>query len=1137
MTRIWRSLLCTLALPCITFAQTNTPPKIVPGKLPSPSQLHAPKTAPDYSHEPFVIEHYITTVRFENDGTGERDLSARIRVQTSAGADALKELVFGYRSPAEEINIRFVRVHKPGGTVANVATDPSTSVVKDVPIALAADAPAYASAKERHILVSSLQPGDILEYEIGTRITTPEAPGEFWFQQDFLDNAIVLDEELKIDLPQARAVVLKSTGFPYGTSQSGGRVVYSWKHTNLTNRADNDPTSPEALARAAKFPDVQLTSFANWQQLARWYANLGKDRANPTPEIRAKAQQLTAGRATDIEKIQALYDYISKSVRYVDIPLGLVGYQPHSAAEIFANQYADAKDEQVLLAAMLNAVGIPSDAALIPYVRKLDVSVPSPAQLDHVIVAVPQASDLLWMDSTAEVAPFRLLTSPLRDKSALVISADGAGKLAQTPQDPPFLSTQKVEIDGHVGDLGKLVATVHYSLRGDMEFVLRRAFHTTPEAQWKDLGETILSLDGVRGNVISVKPGDPLDTSGPFEIAIEFAEPNFLDWSAAKARFALPMLTPGMPDLPQKSTQPIAIGSPLDVTTQLKLVLPDRFTSQAPIGSSVSRDYAEFKSAYQFKDHTLTAARTLNFKMRALPASRAGDYQAFTRSVAADENQSLLVVNTEAARNGENAASASGSAASNAAEASSVVVPQNARPDELLEAGSASLDAGNPRSALPLFRRAVVLDPQHQQAWNDVGLAYMQLGDLDSAIAAFRKQIEIDPSNEHSFDYLGVALERQEKYDDAADAYRHQIALSPLDPVAHGALGGLLLNQRRYAEAIPELDKATVLSPENAGLEIKLGEAYLNSGDEKKSLDAFEKGISMAPAPAIWNSVAVQLADHKVALDRAQQYAESAVAAVDAKLQSADLSKPANEHVNDAATLGILWDTLGWVHFQKADINIAEKYIRASWQLDQRGESADHLAQIDQKSGAKDEAIHMFALSLAAPHPDSETRARLTLLLGGNSKIDELVAQANPVLEKLRTIPAGNFPKSSAGMAQQESAGAHDNTAPTATENTEANQVSSRSEHPNLQAEFLIVFSPAQTKAHVDAVQFVSGAASLRPLADRLRALDYGMLFPDATPIKIIRRGTLSCSASSAACSFTLAPAEDLRAAPEPSPN
>jgi tetratricopeptide (TPR) repeat protein len=1103
MNRVWRILICTLSLAAIAAAQTKAPPKPASIKTnPSPTQP-AGKVTPPNSREPFVIEHYLTAVRFESNGAAERDISARIRVQSDAGAQGLKELIFGHRSPGEQVDMHLVRVHKADGTVANAAAD----VVKDIPIALANDAPAYADAKEKRIAVPALHPGDVLEYEIATRMTIPLSPRNFWFQQNFIDNAVVLDEDLKIDVPENRTVILESPGFPHETSHANGRTIYLWKHANLTGHSDSDPASPAALQRAAKLPDVQLTSFANWQDVARWYADLERGRDDPTPEIRAEAQQLIEGRATQIEKVQALYDYVSKSIRYIDIPLGLDGYQPHSAAEVFANQYGDAKDERILLAAMLRAVGIESSTALIPYVRKLDAAVPSPAQLDHVITAVPDGNDLLWMDPTAEVAPFRLLTSPLRDKSALLVSADGLGKIVRTPQDPPFPSTQRVEIDGQVSELGKLTATVHYFLRGDTEFVLRRAFHTTPPDQWKQFGQTILSLDGVHGDATSVSPGDPTDTRNSFEIEIKFTQLNFLDWDAARVRIALPMLTPSMPDLPAKNTQPINLGSPLDVTTQLKLVLPARFTAQVPVAISVARDYAEFKSSYQFEEHTLTATRTLNFTMRELPASRASDYQTFARSVAGDENQSLLVVNAENVPGNATVAGAPGNPAPVAS-----AVPKNVQPDELLETGSVLLDSRNAPSALPLFLRAVELAPNHPQAWNDLGLAYMQLGQLDDAVSSFRKQIEINPSNEHSYNYLGVALQQQQKYDDAVDAYRKQIELNPLDPVAHGALGGLLLIQQRYADAVLELDKATILSPENAGLQIKLGEAYLDSGDEKNALDAFDKGIAMTPAPAVWNDVALLLANRKVALNRAQQYAESAIAATSSKLKNADLSNPAGNHLNDVATLGILWDTLGWVHFQKGDLETAEKYIRASWNLDQRGEAADRLAQIDEKRGKKDQAIQMFSLALAVPHPDPETRARLTLLLGGNAQIDALVNQAKPSLVKLRTFPAGTIPKPAAGAAKPEAAGATGDT----------------------DAEFLIVFSSGAKKNqvdNVDAVQFISGSAKLRPLADRLRSLDYGKIFPDSSPLEIIRRGTLSCSAKIGDCNFTLAPAEDLRAA------
>ena len=69
--------------------------------------------ASNYSQEPFVIEQYYTTARFENDGTSQRDLAVRIKVQSDAGVQQLGEVVFGYNSGNEQMEVRSVRVHKP----------------------------------------------------------------------------------------------------------------------------------------------------------------------------------------------------------------------------------------------------------------------------------------------------------------------------------------------------------------------------------------------------------------------------------------------------------------------------------------------------------------------------------------------------------------------------------------------------------------------------------------------------------------------------------------------------------------------------------------------------------------------------------------------------------------------------------------------------------------------------------------------------------------------------------------------------------------------------------------------------------------------------------------------------------------
>jgi tetratricopeptide (TPR) repeat protein/transglutaminase-like putative cysteine protease len=1070
VTRFCAILLCLLSLPPEISAQNHRPAAAATAHAVPRAASPLKQAAALDSKEPFIIEQYATTARFENDGTGERVLAVRVRVQSDAGAQQLRQLAFNFNSGNEQIDVRYVRVRKPDGAIVNAAADD----VKEIIAPIVRDLSAYAGYKEKQITVPALAVGDELEYEIATRTVTPFAPGEFWFAHYFVRSAIVRDERLEISVPETRKVILKSAaGVPYETRQADGRTIYLWKHANLSLASD-DSAKNQPNAPGAKPADVELTTFAGWDAVARWYVKISQGRDDPIPEIRAKTDELTHGETETLAKVQTLYDYVSTSIRYRELQLGQGGWAPHTAGEVLSNKYGDSQDKNVLLAAMLKAAGISSDAVLIPYTRKLDASVPSPAQFDHVITIVPLVTGPIWMDTTTEVAPFQLLASPLRGKSALLVPANGVGRIVETPADPPFVSTQHVDIDGRVSDLGKLTARAHYAMRGDTELVLRLAFHRTPQAQWKELGQTILSLDGIHGEVTAVKPADPLAAHDPFVLDIEFAQPNFLDWSAARETTPVPLLAIGLPDPPANAAKPVELGSPLSVIVKLKLDFPPDLAAQPPVASSVARDYAEFKSSYRFEDHSLSAERSLDFKMRTLSASRTDDYRDFSRAVTADQNRALVITRT-----------AHGTPA----------VPSSATADDLVEAGLALLNAGNAGAAIPLFSRAVELDPHHQQAWNDLGLANLRAGKLDEAAAAFRKQLEINPADEHANDYLGLALERQNKDAEAAAAFRKQIAINPLDVAAHAALGEILLAQHEYSQAAPELDKATILAPENPELQISLGRALLNTGNEQKALAAFEKAAALSPTPLVWNDIAFNLAESKLDLDKAQQYAELAVRATVAALGKIDLEHVTPGQLRQVTSIAASWDTLGWVHFQKGDSDIAERYVRAAWLLDQNGEMGDHLAQVYEKRGEKDRAVETYALALAAPHSIPETRARLTLLLGGNSQIDDLMKQATPKLVSLRTISAGKLLDE------------------------------------NVSADFFVVLSPGEKSAHVDSVRFISGSEKLRPLADRLRSLDYGAMFPDASAAKLIRRGTLTCSAKDSGCVLVLNRAEDARAA------
>jgi tetratricopeptide (TPR) repeat protein len=1100
-------LLCALLAATATSQQVTPAPEPKP-RLPqagssSPEQsnadknpIEAPQKSPadkaaekdsakshDYSQESFVIEQMRSRYRFEADGTGRKELVARIRVQSEAGVQQWGQLQVGYNSANEKVEIPYVRVLKEDGSVVKAGDD----AVQDLSAPIEREAPVYTDYRQKHITVPGLRPGEVLEYDLVTIIHTPLAAGQFWTEYEFDKNNIILDETVDVDVPANRTLKLKNkAGMDPTIKEEKGRRIYHWTSSHLERedeKSDGDKKKKKKHNPDDDRPDIQLTTFESWEQIGRWYAALEKDRRMPTPEVRAKADELTKGFSSDLDKTQALYDYVAKNFRYVSLSLGVGRYQPHASSDVFHNQYGDCKDKHTLLASMLEAEGLHASSVLINSSRKLDPDVPSPSQFDHVITLLPLSQgdkkEEVWMDTTAEVAPFRLLAFSLRDKQALVIppaelTTAAAPHLEETPADTPMPDTEASQIEGKVNDIGKLEAHVHYEFRGDEELLLRSVFRRVPQANWQRVVENVNASLG--GDVTNVKISDPAATREPFTMSYDVSKVNFLDWSKKKTEIVLPLVQFSLPEVDDDDTdadsEPLKLGPKAEYSYNIKLELPAKYSAHAPLAFSLKRDYAAYEAAYKVDGGTFTATRKLEMHQSELPAARASDYLSFRRAVSSDLAQQLAVESSVAG---------------------APVPPPDMKADDLVESGRAAISSGNLAVGIALLKRATEVDPKNKVAWNNLGLAYFAERDDQHAIEAFQKQIEVNPYDDYAYNNLGRVYWNERKYDDAVKAFNKQLENNPLDKFAHGNLGGMYAEWHKYDLAVPELEKAASLTPDNAELQVSLGDAYLNLGQDDKALTTFDHAIELSATPLVWNNIAYQLSLKKSHLDKAQQYAESAVSATAAALRNVSLDRLSQQDLPLVSSLIAYWDTLGWVHFAQGDLSTAEKYVAAAWGLGHHGEVGDHLGQIYEKRGEKDRALRTYALSMNGLRPIPETRDRLASLAGGDAKADAAIAQHKLELQNLRTIDLGKT---------------------TQTGNADF---------------FILLSGGAGSQTRVDAVRFVSGDEKLKSFSEALRTADYHLTFPDDTPVKVFRRGTLSCSVTTGKCEFVLILPDDVR--------
>lgn len=521
--------------------------------------------------EAYVIEQVLNSESYEADGTGTYDSQARIHVLSQAGVQQFGLINFTYQKNFQTVDIDYVRVRKTDGTVISTPIDTAQDLESEVTRA----APFYSDLREKHIAVKSLSAGDVLEWHSVTHIFKAIAPGHFWSSYGFTRAGIVQDERYRLSVPRDMYAKVKSTEIQPEVRVEGDRRIYEWKRSQPKDQ-EEDLKLKYGPPFLQPRPDILISSFKTWDDVGRWYDSLQRDRVLPSPEVKARAAELTRNAKNDDEKMRALYAFVATQFRYIGVAFGIGRYQPHSAADVLDNSYGDCKDKHTLVASLLAAVGIEASPALISSTHAIDADVPSPGQFDHVITAVRGGSGLIWLDTTSEVAPFGMLTANLRDKDALLIPSNGAATLVKTPEKLPVANEDVFRIHGTLSDSGELKATFEDEVRGDGEIGLRSAFHMVAEPKWKDLVQGISYNMGYAGTVSEVTASAPEKTVEPFRFGYSYDRTDYSDWVNNKR------ITPPLPPIAlfnlndeyKKSGEPVRLGTPGALDYSADLTLP-----------------------------------------------------------------------------------------------------------------------------------------------------------------------------------------------------------------------------------------------------------------------------------------------------------------------------------------------------------------------------------------------------------------------------------------------------------------------------------------------------------------------------------------------------------------------------------
>ena len=453
-------------------------------------------------------------------------------------------------------------------------------------------------------------------------------------------------------------------------TQSGGNQ-WQWSLSDIKGIRKEDDMPPlvgvmgQMLVSFYPPGGAAANGFTNWEQMGRWYANLTTGRRDASNEIKQKAAELTASAPTQLDKMRAIARFMQQDVRYVAIELGVGGWQPHSAAEIFSHRYGDCKDKATLMSSMLSAIGVESYYVAINTERgSITADTPANQGFDHVIIAiklpegvndaslvatvtVPKVGRVLFFDPTNEFVPFGQIGGYLQANYGLLVTSDG-GQLVELPEQPLNMNSITRTAKFTLDPTGKLEGSVEEMRMGDRAWTQREALRavTSNTERIKPieslLAGSLSNFHITKASIVNLAHNDQ-----PFGFNYTFEADNY-----AKTAGDLLLVRPrvigsksrGILETKEPRQFPIEFEGPVQDTDNFEITLPAGYqVDELPPPVDADFGFASYHSKTEVKGNVIDYTRTFEVKELSVPVNKADQLKKFYRIIASDERNTAIL--------------------------------------------------------------------------------------------------------------------------------------------------------------------------------------------------------------------------------------------------------------------------------------------------------------------------------------------------------------------------------------------------------------------------------------------------------------------------------------------------------------
>ena len=550
--------------------------------------------------------------------------------------------------------------------VWSIAADGHPYTLKDNEIAEVGDdeyGMLYVDLHAKAARAPAADPGAIVAYEY-ERTMRPYVQEYTW---DFQDSIPTLHSVFDLILPSDwhySAAARKDSGVVASQPAVGH---YRWQIDHVSGIDTEDvPMVPDFGSMAGRLVvrysrDSQPTGDARWTSVGDWYTTLATPSAQVTPEIAATAKGLVAGQSDFTARMQSIANYMQRNIRYVGIEIGIGGYRPHTADEVFRNRYGDCKDKATLLRAMLESIGTHSTWVLVDTRRGfVDPNVPS-IDGNHAIAAIEvpdgysnpllesvvtlkSGKRYLIFDPTNEWIPIGQIP-PYEQGSYGILAEGGQSQLIALPVMPPADDRIEHTIHAQLAADGSLEASVVEQRFGYAAERMRITFSEGSQQQQHDALEKRLRADLSSVSIEKLAAHNPTDLGRPLEVDYTIRVSGYARTAGNLLLVRPRIFGSDAWSLPHETrTWPIDLHAVQTRTDHIDLALPPGYVvDELPDPVSLDTDFASYHSAVTADAIALHYTREYTVKQLQLDASRYDDLRKFSERIAYDEAASAVL--------------------------------------------------------------------------------------------------------------------------------------------------------------------------------------------------------------------------------------------------------------------------------------------------------------------------------------------------------------------------------------------------------------------------------------------------------------------------------------------------------------